>query len=370
MILQDKLSAIALFIALSTALPALSQSYDERLKSIQSQVRDKQHALSASSDELDKLQQQLGQSASNLSTAKRNLERSVANLSALQSKLAELNKQANNLSQQHSAELSLLAVALISMQHDMRTHRFGYLLSADDWSSFERRAVYYSYFGRQREKKLSQLAKQLSQLSDIRVALVEQNRLLELEHQRHHKIVQKINYERQNKQQIINALEKKIAHQQVALISLEKDATELRRIIEQLGTSVTSPLQFNILKGKLPWPLDKPIKAQSGHGKLPGIFLAADADTEVKSIHDGLVVFSDWFRSYGMLLIIDHGDGYMSLYANNEVLYKDIGDVVQVGERIAEVGSGGTSNDSGLYFEIRRFNKQLDPRLWCRGANI
>ena len=97
--------------------------------------------------------------------------------------------------------------------------------------------------------------------------------------------------------------------------------------------------------------------------------MPATADTKVKSIHDGRVVFSDWFRSYGMLLIIDHGDGYMSLYANNEALYKEVGDSVRTGERIAEVGNGGTSGDTGLYFEIRRFNEQLDPKLWCHRQN-
>ena len=369
MISQNKLRLFVLFFALYAGAVAFPQTYDERLKSIQSQVLEKQRGLSSASNELDQLQLQLAQNARSLSDAKRNFEESVKNLSELKSKLSALNKQAEDLSEQHADHLSLLATSLHSMQHDARTRRLSYLLGADDWHSFERRAVYYDYFNRERENKLSKLSKQLSHLSDIRTALSTQSRFLELEQVRQQKILSDIEQKRQKKQQIINALEQKIAQGHSAIAALEKDAKELQRLIKQLGTSPASALQFNKLKGRLPWPLDGPINTRNDNEKLPGIFLPATINTEVKSIHDGHVVFSDWFRSYGMLLIIDHGDGYMSLYANNEALYKEVGDSVRSGERIAEVGNGGTSGDTGLYFEIRRFNEQLDPKLWCHRQN-
>ena len=366
---QHKLRLIALFFALCAGTIAFSQTYDERLQSIKSQVLTKQRELGSAAGELEQLQQQLEQSARNLNDAKRSFEESGENLSALKSKLSILIKQAEDLSALHTNHLSLLASGLRSMQHDVRTHRFSYLLGADDWRSFERRAVYYDYFNRERAYQLSKLSEQLSHLSETRTALDTQNRALELEQARQQRILRKIEQERQKKQTIINALEKKIAQEQTAIAVLQKDAEKLQQLIARLDTPEASMLQFSVLKGRLPWPLDGPINTRSDNKKLPGIFLPATADTEVKSIHDGHVVFSDWFRSYGMLLIIDHGDGYMSLYANNEVLYKEVGDSVQTGERIAEVGNGGTSGDTGLYFEIRRFNEQLDPKLWCHEQN-
>ena len=369
MISQYKSKLIVLFLALFTGAAAFSQTYDERLKLIQSQVLEKQRELSSSSQELDQLQYQLRQSARNLNAAKRNFEKSVENLSALESKLSILNKQAEDLYEQHTKHLSLLASGLRSMQYDARNRRFNYLLSADDWRNFERSAVYYAYFSRERENKLSRLSKQLSRLSDIRIALAEQNRSLKLEREQQQAILREIEHEQHKKQKTINALDKKIAQEHIAISSLEKDAEELRRLIERLRTLSAAPQQFNALKGRLPWPLDGPINARANNKKLPGLFLEAIANTGVKSIHDGHVVFSDWFRSYGMLLIVDHGDGYMSLYANNEALYKEVGDAVQTGERIAEVGNGGVSGDTGLYFEIRRFNEQLDPKLWCHKQN-
>ena len=369
MILQHKLRLIVLFFALYAGAVASPQTYDERLKSIQSQMLEKQRSISSTSKELDQLQHQLGQSARSLNDAKRNFEESAENLAELKSKLSSLNKQAEDLSEQHADHLSLLATSLRSMQHDARTRRLSYLLGADDWRSFERRAVYYDYFNRERENKLSKLSEQLSQLSDTRTALISQSRSLDLEQIRQQQILLDIEQKRQKKQDIISALEQKITQEHSAIATLEKDAEELQRLIARLGRSSASVLQFNALKGRLPWPLDGPINTRSDDKKLPGIFLSATVNAEVRSIHDGHVVFSDWFRSYGMLLIIDHGDGYMSLYANNEALYKEVGDSVQSGERIAEVGNGGTSGDTGLYFEIRRFNEQLDPKLWCHQQN-
>ena len=261
-----------MFFVLCAGTVAFSQTYDERLQSIKSQVLEKQRGLGSAFKELEQLQQQLGQSARSLSDAKRSYEKSVQNLSELQSKLSELTQQAGDLSEQHADHLSLLASGLRSMQHDARTRRFSYLLGADDWRSFERRAVYYDYFNRERANKLSKLSEQLSHLSEIRTELKAQNRALELEHTRQQRIVGEIEHERQKKQQIINALEQKISQEQIAIVVLQKDAEELQRLIARLGTSSASILQFDALKGRLPWPLDGPINIRSDNKKLPGIF--------------------------------------------------------------------------------------------------
>jgi septal ring factor EnvC (AmiA/AmiB activator) len=95
-----------------------------------------------------------------------------------------------------------------------------------------------------------------------------------------------------------------------------------------------------------------------------GLFIAARAGEEVRAIADGRVVFADWLRGFGNLLIIDHGDAYMSLYGNNESLYKRVGDSIRGGESIASVGASGGNSDSGLYFELRHQGRPLDPLDW------
>ena len=89
----------------------------------------------------------------------------------------------------------------------------------------------------------------------------------------------------------------------------------------------------------------------------------------VHAVHYGRVVFSDWLRGFGLLLIINHGEGYMSLYGHNQVLYRETGEWVTAGETIATVGDTGGQNRSGLYFEIRVAGKTADPQLWCRARS-
>lgn len=104
----------------------------------------------------------------------------------------------------------------------------------------------------------------------------------------------------------------------------------------------------------------------SGKLRWNGVFIEAEPGTPVTAVHYGRVVFSDWLRGFGLLLIVDHGDGYMSLYGHNEVLYRETGDWVTAGETIATVGDTGGQNRSGLYFEIRHAGKPTDPQHWCR----
>lgn len=338
---------------------------DERLQAIQEQIHAKQQELALSSNKLERLQYQLGKSARAINDAKRILVESVNHLKSLQSKIAILNKRANTLSQKYSQQLSLLADSLRSIQGNYHNYKFRYLLNADDWNSFERRAVYYDYFNKEKQKKLAILSGELSELADTRLALSEQNSLLKAERDRHHQILQTLERRQLDKRHAINALQLEIKQNHAAIALLENDAKRLQGLVERLGELSASSLQFSTLKGNLPWPIEGHINIQHNNDSLPGVFLPATVNTEVKSVHAGRVVFSDWFRSYGMLLIIDHGNGYMSLYANNEALYKDTGEAVLSGERIAEVGTGGTSGESGLYFEIRQFDKQLNPKVWC-----
>src|SRR6185369_730339 len=109
-------------------------------------------------------------------------------------------------------------------------------------------------------------------------------------------------------------------------------------------------------------PLRRP---REGSGVLwKGLFIASPTGQDVKAIAPGRVVFADWLRGFGNLLIIDHGDGYMSLYGNNESLFKQVGDAARSGETVAAVGNSGGNMDSGLYFEIRHQGVAFDPLGW------
>jgi septal ring factor EnvC (AmiA/AmiB activator) len=145
---------------------------------------------------------------------------------------------------------------------------------------------------------------------------------------------------------------------------------ELRNSIAELDAG-GADTPFAERKGMLPWPTDGKVlyrfgsKHELGDLTRDGITLAAAAGTRVQAVHHGRVVFSDWLGNSGQLLIIDHGDGFMTLYAHNQELLKTEGDWVAAGETIATVGNTGGQRDSALYFEIRRNGKAENPVNWC-----
>jgi septal ring factor EnvC (AmiA/AmiB activator) len=96
-----------------------------------------------------------------------------------------------------------------------------------------------------------------------------------------------------------------------------------------------------------------------------GLFIRAQEGGEVRAVAGGRVVFADWLRGFGNLMIVDHGNGYMSLYGNNQALLKRVGDEVRAGDSIAAVGNSGGNQESGLYFELRHLSKPFDPLAWC-----
>lgn len=134
------------------------------------------------------------------------------------------------------------------------------------------------------------------------------------------------------------------------------------------GVTLSPPtivLPFTGTPGHFAWPLAGPLLAAFG-GDSHGLLIAGSAGEEVHAVADGRVAFADWLKGYGLLLIVDHGHGVMSLYANNDALLKNSGDVVRAGEAVATVGSSGGQGRNALYFEIRQNGKAVDPRLWLR----
>ncbi|WP_394172185.1 murein hydrolase activator EnvC family protein [Thalassotalea litorea] len=97
-----------------------------------------------------------------------------------------------------------------------------------------------------------------------------------------------------------------------------------------------------------------------------GVLMTAPVGQPVYTIHNGTVLFADWLKGYGLVVVVDHGDGYMSLYGHNQTLLKNVGDRVEIGEPIALVGQSGGQNRAGLYFEIRHKGKPVNPKLWCK----
>ena len=180
----------------------------------------------------------------------------------------------------------------------------------------------------------------------------------------------------QNRQRIIAALNQKTYDQQQQLATL---TTNQKTLQAMLSTLVSTPevkqeapvamsevkdlptASFKQVEHRLSWPSSGPITQTA----TSGVIIKAPAGTPVKAIYAGRVIFASWLRGYGLLVIINHGDGYMSLYARNQAIYRKVGEIVHPGDIVATIGNSGGFDQPSLYFEIRRNGLGIDPHNWC-----
>jgi len=147
------------------------------------------------------------------------------------------------------------------------------------------------------------------------------------------------------------------------------DAHEARRqAMQQEAWELNGLSKF---KNKLQWPVQGRIthafgQRKQGYLRWKGVLMSAPVGKPVYTIHNGTVLFADWLKGYGLVVVIDHGKGYMSLYGHNQTLLKNVGDRVEIGEPIALVGQSGGQNNAGVYFEIRHKGKPVNPKHWCK----
>ncbi len=258
-----------------------------------------------------------------------------------------------------------------------RQERLRLLLSQDDPGLITRVMAYHEYLSRARAQRIGEIRDQVDQLRGVEAAiLVEKARLLDL-HQARSRDSQELEGTRSRHRQLVLRLDRELRDSDVELAMLKRDAEALQALVKRLELelakteSVTrEPMSRH--RGRLHWPVLGRISARFGSRRASGgltwdgVVINAAEGSEVLAIHHGRVAYADWLRGFGLLLILDHGDGYMSLYGFNQTLLKETGEWVEEGEGIALVGASGGRSNSGLYFGIRRDGQPRNPRKWCR----
>ena len=247
---------------------------------------------------------------------------------------------------------------------------------------------YYKYIARSRAAWLAALRDDFTALNTVSTATREQR--AELKSLRVEQAAQKkaLEKEQHARQQVLGKMSQQLRQQRREINRLQRDENRLAQLVDKLTKMLAQPKTgslfrndslpdnrfdgspFDQLKGKLALPVKGEVANQFGAPRpdstvlWKGLFLRTSSGQAVKAIAAGRVVFADWLRGFGNLLIMDHGKGYMSLYGNNETLFKQVGDVLHGGDIVAAVGNSGGNEDSGLYFELRHESKPLDPMKW------
>ncbi len=249
------------------------------------------------------------------------------------------------------------------------------VLNQDDPTRIGRMLAYYDYVNRAQVEKIAGLREAISRLEVMQQAIdAEVTQIAALEDEQLDTL-QDLEAQRTERVALLEQIDGRIDGREARLAELQRDRQELEDLIDRLADALSdipddleSHAGVSAQKGRLPMPLQGPVRHAFGQDRGAGLdwqgwLIGAEAGSEVNAVAYGRVAFADWLRGYGLLLIIDHGDGFMTLYGHNESLLHDTGEWVNAGDPVSIVGANPGSNQ-GAYFEIRRNGKALDPAAW------
>ena len=351
--------------------------------------------------QLSEVETLYGKTAALLRTLEQQVEQKRQNLSEIKQEMHEFKvdvaKQNKELAGQIKAAYAM-----------GKKEKLKLLLNQQDPALSSRMLVYYDYLNKARLTKLAAISESMRHLERLNKQQQLETELLEkdLEQKKSEQIA--IDRVRKRRAELLTQLKKDFSSNEQQIIHLKESENKLKNLVSSLQRSTSDVVfdieqtkksqetvevsskpakilldsgdnfsklkgDFSTLKGKLPWPVKGrltnkfgSVRAENTQTIWDGVLIGASEGTEIRAISSGKVVFSDWLRGYGLLVIIDHGKGYMTLYAFNQSLYRQVGEWVDVGEVIASVGQSGGRSDSGLYFGIRNKGKPVDPLEWCR----
>jgi septal ring factor EnvC (AmiA/AmiB activator) len=291
----------------------------------------------------------------------------------------ELDQTQADLRLQLDQHRQVLVVQLRTAYTMGRQEKLKILLNQQDPAVVSRMLVYYDYLNGARFEQMELIRQKLDKLARLERQASEEKQRLDQLHAIEEAEQRQLEQVRQERQRLIVELNRQLQSKEQELAGLQANEKQLQTLLHELQQALTDiPMDtaadnpFATRKGKLPWPAKGRLEASFGAirqvGKLrwDGVLIGAAEGQEVRSVHYGRVAFADWLRGFGLLLIIDHGDGYMSLYGYNQSLFKETGEWVEAGEVIAQVGSSGGRSTPGIYFGIRHNGQPIDPKDWCR----
>lgn len=372
---------LCLFLSFNNVFASKNEDmvhYQNKLEKLQKSIAKIQSHLKGSKKkrshvitELKTLDIKISKTAKKLKSLEKSVQKTRSQTRKLKKDLNQLNKQLAN-------QRALLSEQIRSAYSMGNQQNLKMLLNQQDPAQAGRTQVYFNYLNNARQQQIYAFMttfelKQKTE-TELQQNLLTQNALLKTQKDKRRQR-QKQRFQRKR---LLVELSEKIKNQENTLDSLESSRGRIENLLKSLGELLadipSNPSEnrpFSSLKGKLPWPLKGSFLGRFGQSKnygdlkWNGVLIKAKLGTSVRVISHGRIAFSDWLQGFGFITIVDHGDGYMSLYGHSESLFKQTGDWVQAGEVIATAGDSGGQPQSGVYFEIRSRGKPVNPSKWC-----
>ena len=385
--------AAGLCLLLLLAAPAVDAAApgagakEKELRELRSRIEALQKQLADSEETKSEAADALRESERAISEANRTLRELTAQSREINRELTEISAESQRGEAALAAQQKLLAQLLYQHYLGGQAEPLKILLNREDPNAIARRLHYFGYISRARASLITELRANIARLRElVQQAQIKATELAAVtaEGKAQHARLER---EKRARSKVLTRVSRDVQRQRREIGTLKRDETRLARLVASLAKLMRSQPSprlrnervpqpssaeslFPELKGKLRLPVRGELANRFGSPRADGglvwkgLFIAARPGEEVRAVADGRVVFADWLRGFGNLLIVDHGDAYMSLYGNNESLYKRVGDSIRGGEPVAAVGASGGNTDSGLYFELRHQGRPLDPLDW------
>jgi len=350
------------------------------LEKLRAQIKAVQKNLEASQAKKSRAERRLLDIERQISQVSRSLRQIDTDLQGNRDQLGELQARQESHTRQLARQRDGLAAEARAAYVMGRQQQVKLLLNQERPSAIGRALIYFGYLSRARLEQIDAMRATLQQLRELEQAMGEKNRQLGELRLRHEDETRRLQEQKRSREQLLAAVTRELDSQGGELKRLKDDEQQLRELVaslQQLLADIPAETReqrpFKTMKGKLSWPargeLVRRFGSQRGSSglKWQGVLIAAPEGGKVRAISQGRVAFADWMRGFGLLLIIEHGDGYMSLYGHNQALYKEVGEWVDSGDVVATLGASGGQLEPGLYFELRHKGRPVDPLSWCAG---
>lgn len=383
------------FLLLTACLLAgtASASQQEELANLRQRIAAMQSEIAKTSESKTEAADALRASESAISDSNRKLAALSEQRHEVDLKLNALQSQQQQLTQSISRQKGMLEKLLYQQYLGGKHDYLKLMLDNQDPNKVARDLQYFQYITRNRAAWLASLRFDLKSLNNVSTEVRKQNEALEKLTAEQAAQKEKLKQEQQERKLVLGQVSRQLTQQRREITRLQHDENRLSSLVSKIAEMLAKPKTkslfrndnlpdnrfegkpFEQLQGKLALPVRGEITNRFGATRpdstviWKGLFIKSASGQTVRAIAAGRVVFADWLRGFGNLLIVDHGNAYMSLYGNNETLYKQVGDEVRGGDTLSTVGNSGGNADSGLYFELRHESLPLDPMKWLAKNN-
>ncbi len=375
-----RLTAV-LAMALSFTLGAASVAFGKevtpaQIEALKERIEDIDDWLADAEEDRSALERQLAAAERTISRLTRERRSLAEQVKKQQQRLAKLQKEEQELARTLERQRESLKKQIRTAWMEGDAPAVKVLLNEVNPDTIARTMTYYEYLSRDTVKRLEAFHKNLEELKVTQAAVQNTRAELASAEEGVVKRQQALKASRLEREKTLAALDQDIRSRRSEKSELESDRKRLEKLlseVQQAIANIPSPNEsqpFPSLRNKLPWPAQGKVTSRFGdqyaEGKLRrnGLIIQTGEEADVKAIHYGRVVFANWLRGFGLITIIDHGDGYMTLYGHSSSLFTSPGDWVAAGEPIAQTGRTGGTDAPALYFEIRHNGKPDNPGRW------